>query len=403
MANRKAVLVWLCKTEKGWRRFPALFGANGRPRPGVVRVGGAERKYLDGRFQVRTYEGSRMIYRDAGETASEAMTNRTKSEHLLAARNAAKIAGAKVEAEDEADRKSLSKALKDCVQAALDRGSPESAEVIDRAGRDFLRITGKTYADEVTKEDLLKFQRELRREGKSDRTIHNRHAAVVAYLSFAGLNVKALAPHRPRYEKKLPEVYKPEQVRSLLDHLRKTKRKKLANTYELLLKAGLRDQEATYLYWSNLDLVRGILEVRSKPEYDFKIKDSEERDIPIPSDLLKRLRAYRAAHPHEKLVTGTASDKPNEKLLRALKRAVNAAGLACGQCQGCKRENEPECERWFLHKFRATCLTRLLQAGMDLRTVMKFSGHSDLESVMRYLTPAEDDQIKAKLEQVQFM
>src|ERR1700751_3033913 len=103
MANRKAVLVWLCKTEKGWRRFPALFGANGRPRLGVVRVGGTERKYPDGRFQVRTYEGSRMIYRDAGETASEAMTNRTKSEHLLAARNAAKVAGAKVEAEDVAD------------------------------------------------------------------------------------------------------------------------------------------------------------------------------------------------------------------------------------------------------------------------------------------------------------
>ena len=32
----------------------------------------------------------------------------------------------------------------------------------------------------------------------------------------------------------------------------------------------------------------------------------------------------------------------------------------------------------------------LLRSGMDLRTVMKLSGHSDSESVMRHLSPATD-------------
>jgi hypothetical protein len=40
---------------------------------------------------------------------------------------------------------------------------------------------------------------------------------------------------------------------------------------------------------------------------------------------------------------------------------------------------------------------------MDLRTVMKFSGHSDLASVMRYLAPAEDEAIKAQVNAVKWM
>jgi integrase len=75
--------------------------------------------------------------------------------------------------------------------------------------------------------------------------------------------------------------------------------------------------------------------------------------------------------------------------------------MNCGQCSGCK--DHKECERWFLHKFRSTCITKLLRSGMDLRTVMKFSGHSDLDSVMRYLSPAADAAIKAQIETVVWM
>lgn len=156
-----------------------------------------------------------------------------------------------------------------------------------------------------------------------------------------------------------------------------------------------------YLTWENIDFATGTLKVRSKPEFEFKIKDKEERDLPIPADLLSRLKSYRKLHPVGRLVTGTATDNPNRKLLRTLKRLVKATGLNCGQCAGCKIHKE--CERWWLHKFRATCITRLLQSGMDLRTVMKFSGHSDLASVMRYLPPASDAAIKAHLDGVEWM
>jgi hypothetical protein len=52
MANRKVVLVRLCKTEKGWRRYPAVVGKNGRIKPGFVKVAGKEREYREGRYQL---------------------------------------------------------------------------------------------------------------------------------------------------------------------------------------------------------------------------------------------------------------------------------------------------------------------------------------------------------------
>jgi len=86
MANAKVSLVRLCKTRAGWRRYPAVIGKNGRTKPGWVTVSGIEKYFPEGRYQLRTYEGSRMVYVDAGEAASDALAARERTKHLLAAR-----------------------------------------------------------------------------------------------------------------------------------------------------------------------------------------------------------------------------------------------------------------------------------------------------------------------------
>jgi integrase len=418
MANKKVVLVWHCKTEKGWRRFPALTAKNGKVRTGFVVVGGEERQYPEGRFQLRTYEGSRMVYQDAGENGVAALTAQTKEEHLLEAKASAKEAGVKIE-EKAPGRLNLLRELDKFVQNAVDRGSARAAEAYRQAGDDFLKIIGRTYADEITEDDVLKHLRALRKRGQAPRTIHNRHVCIVSFLKHLKLDAKALAPSSPKYEKSVPEAYSSEELTAFFASV---KDEHLYLTFELLLKTGLREREAVFLFWENIDLANGILRVRSKPDLGFTIKDSEERNVPIPSDLLKRLRAYRIKHPDIRYVIGTKADRPNLKLLRTLKRLVNSAGLNCGQCNGCKRIPKPkhkrqvkvpvraprkdargECEHWWLHKFRSTCITQLLRSGLDLRTVMKFSGHSDLASVMRYLSPAGDAAIKAQIETVVWM
>ena len=64
MANRKVTLVANCKTEQGWRRYPVAWGRNGRIKPGTVIVSGKEWKFTEGNYQVRAYQGSRMVYKE---------------------------------------------------------------------------------------------------------------------------------------------------------------------------------------------------------------------------------------------------------------------------------------------------------------------------------------------------
>jgi integrase len=93
-------------------------------------------------------------------------------------------------------------------------------------------------------------------------------------------------------------------------------------------------------------------------------------------------------------------DVPDGHLLRRQKNLAQVAGLSCGNCEAC--EESGECERWFLHKFRATYITTLLRNGMELRTVMKLSGHSSIESVMRYLRPAGDKEVQSKVNTIKW-
>ena len=46
---------------------------------------------------------------------------------------------------------------------------------------------------------------------------------------------------------------------------------------------------------------------------------------------------------------------------------------------------------------RATYITTLLRSGMDLRTVMRLSGHADMDSVMRYLRPAGTEEVQDRV------
>jgi hypothetical protein len=57
-------------------------------------------------------------------------------------------------------------------------------------------------------------------------------------------------------------------------------------------------------------------------------------------------------------------------------------------------------DNFWLHKFRATFATRCLWAGVDLRTVQQWLGHSDMESTMRYLKPSRSQQVREKVNEI---
>lgn len=396
MANLKAVLVRLCKTESGWKRYPAVIGRNGRVKPGYVMVDGEQLQY-PGRYQIRTYKGTRTIYKDAGEFAGDAQAALLNATHLLAAKASAALAGTKVEEVPGRDR--LDRKAKEFIRDAEQRGATEAADINRLVTNQFIECTGKTWVDEINKEDIFRFHKWLRARGNSDRTVANKHARVKSFLRFAEVDVKnkKIIPPAPGYDKTLPNIYTKEQIAGIL---------KAAGPYMhlaigLTLKCGLREQELMHAEWSDVDVAEKVFRVSSKPHYDFHVKDSEERDIPIPDDLLRELCAWRKKHPKSNLLLATSGGKPNEKLLRTLKRLAKTAGLNCGSCEGCKG-NPSECREWTLHQFRRTFCTTLLRSGLDLRTVQSYMGHADLASTMRYLRPASTAESQAMINAIQW-
>ena len=95
----------------------------------------------------------------------------------------------------------------------------------------------------------------------------------------------------------------------------------------------------------------------------------------------------------------TVGCRPKIDFLDCCKAIAKRAGLNCAQCDGCK-DKAKRCERWYLHKFRATFATRCLWAGVDLRTVQQWLGHSDMESTMRYLKPSRSQQVRDKVNEI---
>lgn len=263
------------------------------------------------------------------------------------------------------------------------------------AWNEFVKVTGIDYLDEVNRKNLLRFDNAMLERGLADRTIHERHAYVVRILEFAGFDCKkAKLPPAPKFELKLPTVYTSAQLKRLFAE---------ADDYErmvlnILLKLGLRDREISYAEFSDIDFEAKVFLVRGKPKYKFKVKDHEQRSIPISEDLLELLRMWRESHPDQSLILTTSNGIPDRKLCRRVKQLAQRAGLACGTCKTCKAGKK--CMEFNLHKFRRTFITGLLLAGIDIRTVADIAGHSDIKTTMRYLRPLTAKMTRATINQI---
>jgi integrase len=103
--------------------------------------------------------------------------------------------------------------------------------------------------------------------------------------------------------------------------------------------------------------------------------------------LVMSLKTWKAkADKARELVFPTAGCKPKLNFLDDLKEAAKRAKL-----------NPAD---FWLHKFRATFATWSLWAGVDLRTVQQWLGHSDMESTMRYLKPSRSEQVREKVNKI---
>jgi integrase len=375
-----------CKTENGWRRYRVAMGRNGRVRPDFVLIKGEQRgPYPEGHYALRTYAGSKVHYKNVGKDVTDALAARDRETHLLVARDSAKSADVQLVEETTGDRINLSKKETKFLTRQQDRGHERAAETAKQAIDDFLQITGHAYVDEITEDSILLFYRMLRLRGNADRTIYNKHISLFGFFKWLEIDTKKLAERPPSFTERVVVVYHSADLKTLFA---------ICDPYqqlvlEVLLKTGLRMQEVMYLAWSNIDFRERKLHVLERMSIRKSIKDRGERTVPVPTDLIERLQEWRKKRPNFRYVLGTMNDTPNWKLREMLKRLVRRAGLNCGDCDGCIGK-AAECRLWNIKKFRATYTTRLLRDGNEPRTVMEYTGHKDLATVMKYWAAAHD-------------
>lgn len=401
MANKKVTLVRICKTASGWRRLPVVVGKNGKLRPSFALLNGEPTLFSEGRYELRTYAGTKTVYKSVGDDAADALAALNRETHLLLVKGSAKAAGVEIVGKGSVDRVSLLKKRDEFIERHLSKGQQRASETAKIAIDGFLVATKHTYVDQVAEASVLKFYKHLRDAGNQDRTVYNKHVSLFGFFKWLKLDVDGLAERPPSYTEKEVEIFHPEDLKILFKS--STPYQKVV--FETLLKTGLRMQEGMNLEWANVDFRSKRLRVRERFDgdeaNDVRIKDRAERSVPLPDDLAVTLKEWRLQNPKTRLVLGTSGDLPNWKWLRMLKRAVRKAGLNCGHCSGCRGPNE--CSRWKIHRFRATYTTTLLRNGVDVRTVMSYTGHEDMATVLRYLTPAEDAPMQKKVSGIVWM
>ncbi len=383
----KITLCWYAKLPSGkWQYFIPLFEMHHgsmQVKHGFVRHKGQVVEYPVGKYLLRSHREGKRVY-----TPLETCNPR---DAVVELRKARRTALATPETRKAVLKVAAAEYIADC-KAREALGAYRDAKLV--LG-EFLKICSHTYTRAITRQDILKYHARLRAKGNSDRTIWNKHNRLLSFLRFAKGDLSVVPP-KPKYERKLPDFYTSEETASLLG---------AADPYMRLvillgLKLGLRELEIAHGEWSDVSWTDSVFRVRGKPHWEWKIKDSESRDVPIPSDVIEALKARKKSYPKTKLIVGTKSDKPNFKMLRALKRLAKRADLNCGECDGCNGTGE--CEKWQLHRLRRTYATTMLRNGVDVRTVQDWCGWADLKTALRYLRPSAAKDSQDKVNAVQW-
>ena len=362
------------------RYCPIVLASNGRIRPDLVLVNGQPERHPEGAYYLEWREKGRRIRLSVGKDAQDAAARRQRKEAELNALNN----GVPVLPENDDGHRSVAAAVTQFLEETELTKKPKTLAAYTTALNYFTESCRRLYLHEIERHDLLKFSGFLRDQKKqSPRSVYNKFETVMTFLKANGIRGLVGKNDWPRYTEEEPEMYEQEE----LDKLFKACNDEERLWFEFFLMTGMREQEVMHTYWSDVNFVASTVRVSHKPDHGWTPKAYKEREIPIPTKLAKKLKAWKAkADKGCALVFPTAGCNPKLDFLDCLKACAERAKL--------------DKDDFWLHKFRSTFATRCLWAGVDLRTVQQWLGHSDMESTMRYLKPSRSQHVRAKVNEI---
>lgn len=184
----------------------------------------------------------------------------------------------------------------------------------------------------------------------------------------------------------LPEVLTIEQVHQIVDA---TTTQRMRTFFWTVYSMGLRLNEGLHLQVGDLDAARGLVHIH-------RGKGAKDRYVPLPSSTLLILRAYWKTHQHRRLLF--PADGRNHMLGRD---GVSTATTTMSEtaAQGAMKLITREIDfgkKVSIHTLRHSYGTHLLEAGVSLKAIQKYMGHTSLATTMVYLHLTETAETNAR-------
>jgi integrase len=188
---------------------------------------------------------------------------------------------------------------------------------------------------------------------------------------------------RPGREKKLPVVLSRDEVRAILSNLQLLRYRVCLTT---IYCCGLRLSEGSQLKVENIDSARGFIHVQSKG-----IMGKKDRYVPLPQKTLALLREQWKSHRNKvwlfpsagrsgKDMPNATSPISNSSVQTAFRKALKTAGIN---------------KKATVHSLRHSWATHLLEAGINLRLIQAWLGHSSPATTSVYTHLTEKAKSKA--------
>jgi integrase len=308
-----------------------------------------------------------------------------------------------------AERIRLSELLADSLERTRGQVRPSTLEEHDTAMRHFIDAVGDIFVQDVKHRHGEAFIQARLDKGNSPATANKKIGSLKRLFQLAVRRGQlAENPFRHIQHIKVPtrkvHVYTDAECRRLLDAAATPWRPDSLD-WELLiavaLSTAMRRGELLNTTWADIDFERLTITVSPKLEtthtWEWRIKDSERRRLPLTTDVAELLKTRRAAQTQ---LRPYVFIPPSRYPSIEERRQQGKWTLEDGRCpvnnfdRGFRALLERAAiENGEFHDLRRTCLSRWLANGLTEYDVMQLAGHSEFSTTHRFYLAVRSDLI----------
>ena len=238
--------------------------------------------------------------------------------------------------------------------------------------------------DQISEEELRQYFLFLKNERHASRSTCTLALCGIKffYERTLGREWKTFEFLRPPKEKKLPVVLSRVEVQSILARVH---RRAYRVCLTLIYVCGLRLLEGVRLQVRDIDGARNLLHIQQG-------KGNKDRYVPLPDPCLTMLRQHWLTHRNPVWLFPSPNGESNRPMSESgLQRAFRAAMREVGIHK-----------KATVHTLRHSYATHLLEAGVNLRIIQSYLGHTSPKttSIYTHLTPITEAQTRDTIEKI---